>query len=268
MSATSNQTTDGYSTLAIDGDVVAYRLSAAAEVPVNWHGDLWTLHTNFSEVVESVEGFIKHLQDKLEADKVVIALSDSLNFRKQLNPSYKAHRKSNRKPLVYEAIKDHMKTHMGAITMPRLEADDVLSIMATSCEFGKLVIASVDKDFKTVPGHFYDTGKMELKITTRAEAAHAHLVQTLTGDATDGYPGCPGMGPVSALKLLGEAHEGFKASNAWPLVVQAFLKKGLTEENALLQARMAYLLQKGDYNPTTNKITLWQPGNSSQPTNQ
>lgn len=246
-----------YKILAVDGDGLAFHMAIASEVSINWHGDLWTLHSNANEAIESIDRAIENLRQTLDADKVLVALSDSANYRKELNPTYKAHRKKDRKPVCYAGVIEHFKKAYNAITMPRLEADDVLSIVATSLPLGDCVIASVDKDFNSVPCHFYNTGRADLRFITAGEADHAHLIQTLTGDTSDGYPGCPGCGPVKALKLLGDPHKGFKSKEAWPLVLEAFKKAGLGEQQALLQARMAYLLRKGDYDTQTNKVKLW-----------
>jgi DNA polymerase-1 len=261
MSAKSNR----YKILAIDGDIIAYRLAAANETPINWHGDLWTLHSQANEVIEAMAAQIKSLRDHLEADKVVVALTDSVNFRKELNPLYKNHRKGQRKPVAYTAAIDHLKTAYNALVMPRLEADDVLGIVATSLPWGEVVIASVDKDFKSVPCHFYNTGSSELAEVSEAQANYNFLTQALTGDTADGYPGLPGCGPVMAVKVLPPLSPQFDTQSAWACVLEAYKKKGLSEFDALLQARMAYILRKGDYNPTTNKIKLWGHTEPSQP---
>jgi DNA polymerase-1 len=39
----------------------------------------------------------------------------------------------------------------------------------------------------------------------------------------------------------------------------AYASKGLTEDDAILQARMARILQDGDYNYATKGIRLWNP---------
>jgi DNA polymerase-1 len=83
---------------------------------------------------------------------------------------------------------------------------------------------------------------------TEAEADRTHLIQTLTGDRTDGYPGCPGIGEKRAEAI---------ADGGWSAVVESYEKAGLGEEYALTQARMAYILRHGDYKRGT--VRLWTP---------
>ena len=39
------------------------------------------------------------------------------------------------------------------------------------------------------------------------EGRYFHMMQTLTGDTADGYPGCPSVGKVTAEKILKD-HKG------------------------------------------------------------
>lgn len=132
-----------------------------------------------------------------------------------------------------------------------LEADDCIGILATM-KNSNTIIVSGDKDFKTIPGRFYDFSRNEFYDITQEEADYWHLFQTLIGDTTDNYRGCPGCGPVSAKKLLDQ-------SPTWETVVAAFEKKGLTESDALVQARVARILRASDYDFAAKKPILWSP---------
>lgn len=80
-------------------------------------------------------------------------------------------------------------------------------------------------------------------------------MQTLAGDQTDNYPGCPGVGMKTADKLL----DGLIQKDMWSCVVERFNKAGLEEEEALLQARLAHILQVGEYDFDTNSVVMWTP---------
>ena len=67
------------------------------------------------------------------------------------------------------------------------------------------------------------------------------LIQTLSGDSTDGYSGAPGFGVKTSAKWFEE--HGY----TWDSVVRAFQSKNLTEADALKNARLAKILTKDDY---------------------
>jgi len=69
-----------------------------------------------------------------------------------------------------------------------------------------------------------------------------HLMQAIAGDSVDGFKGVPGIGTVRAKRMLDT--EGA----TWTTVMKAYEKAGLTEEDALMNAWMAYLIRKGQYN--------------------
>ena len=94
-----------------------------------------------------------------------------------------------------------------------------------------------------------------------AQANYHHLLQALTGDTVDGYAGCPGVGPVAAEKILKEfmAEEAFDVKAAWSAVVEAYSKKGLGEEEALTQARVARICRAEDYDFKRKTVKLWTP---------
>lgn len=137
-----------------------------------------------------------------------------------------------------------------------LEGDDVIGITATSG--GSYIIATIDKDMKTIPGKHYNFGKDEFFEIDEDQANYWHMVQTLTGDQTDGYSGCPGVGIKTAEKLLA----GVPPEDRWAVVVKAYDKAGFGEEEALTQARVARILQFSDYDLISGKVKLWEPENT------
>ena len=117
--------------LLIDGDIVAYTISAACEEATKWDDDLWTLHASEKESLTRASNFIENYKEILFSDHVTVALSDKNNFRKELSDTYKSSRKTVRKPLTYKAIKDFFQDKYETVIYPNLEADDVLGILAT-----------------------------------------------------------------------------------------------------------------------------------------
>ncbi len=241
-------------TLLIDADILLYTESMAVEREFDWGDDWWTLHADLREAEERVDVWLLEIKDLLDADNFLLALTGNRNWRKDVLPSYKSNRKGKRKPVVYPALKQYVMDTYKCAMFDRLEADDVMGILQTDADgTAETVIVSEDKDMLTVPGLLYRPIRPEegIQEVTLEDADRNHLLQTLTGDSTDGYSGCPGIGAKTAEKVLKQ--------NDWSLVVAAYEKAGLTEDDALQQARVARILRHGEYNSKKDEVNLWTP---------
>jgi DNA polymerase-1 len=256
-------------TVLIDGDVVVYIVAEGVadsyEIKTEETDDFIYRNIGWANKQQAID-YVENLIDKIcrdcKADSVAICLSDmKSNFRKVINPNYKANRKAI-KPILYEFIRDYLTTSGYKLyEKPSLEADDVIGILATTDRIikGDKVVWSFDKDFKTIPCKFHrakPTGKSESKLITPEEADWWFMYQTLIGDTVDGYYGCKGIGEKTAKKILGKIGE-FSLEEMWTKVVDTFIHKGFTEEDALLNARMARILHFEDYDFKNKEAKLW-----------
>ena len=245
------------SRLLIDGDVLCYRTCHAVQTDVQWDDDIVTSATNLDELMAAADGSIKYWQNKLEVENVLVAFSDKRSeyFRHDILPEYKANRKAHKKPLGYTFLKNYICDMYITLLIPRLEADDVLGILATDGTYDRNIIVSIDKDMLTIPGEYFN---MDTEVTENIPenlANYMFYFQTLVGDSTDNYKGCPGVGPVKAREILMKKSK----ENGWERIVKAFEKAKLTEEDALVQARVARILRSSDYNFEKMEVKLWSP---------
>jgi len=243
-------------TLLIDGDILLYRESSAVEEAFDWGDDVWTLTGDAAAAKQAVDVWIARHKELLGADKVIITLTGPENWRKDVLPTYKNNRKGTRKPMVFPALRDYCRGTYRTIEFNNLEADDVMGLLATGGLKridGKKIIVSEDKDMKTIPGYLYNPNHAEegIQCLSKKQADLNHLSQALTGDSTDGYSGCPGVGPKTAEKIL--------KRGTWEEVLGAYTKAGLTETDALVQARVSRILRKGEFSANTGKVKLWNP---------
>jgi len=244
--------------LLVDGDIVAYRTAMSFEHAIEWDEGFWTLHSDVQECTAEIDNYLNWLLDEVEeATDVIVALTDKENFRKELCTDYKANRANKRKPLALNGIRKHLIEEFDAIVWPKLEADDVIGILATQKKMiDNCIIVSPDKDLLQIPGYHFIDGSLIHRCMD--ECNKWHMMQTLTGDTTDNYKGCPGIGPVKAERLLTPSDGG--SSNGvwmWRKVVGAFEKAGLTEEEALLNANLSHILRHENYKDM--RVNLWQP---------
>ena len=235
--------------LLIDADFIVYKCCAACETEIDYGEDVIFVTSNYSEAYKAVKNEIEKIKSHFgDFAKPVLFFSDTKNFRKKISPEYKGHR-NRKKPCGYKRVINNLRIEYNVITMSELEADDTMGIYATKHPGN--VIVSPDKDMRQIPGKLYN---LEDTITvTPEEGAKWHLIQTLAGDQTDGYSGVPGIGVKRAETLFNK--EGYR----WATVVKAFEDKGLTEEDALLNARLARILTIEDYDTEKNEPKLWTP---------
>lgn len=270
----------------LDGDIFVFQIASAVEKEIDWGNDLWTLHSDFNDARERLESVVEGIREKLNAEEVILCFTDTVNFRKDVLPTYKSNRKNTRKPLAYRALVDYCKENYPTYERPTLEADDVMGILATWPAFRpgtRKVIVSADKDMKTIAGAWlYNPDKDdEPHLNDPEEAFRYFMEQTLTGDTTDGYGGCPGVGPESAQEIL-EAPFGWEqyehtfksgprkgqtemkwrrceVGSLWEAIVSHYVKAGLSEAVALQNARCARILHATDYNFKDKTPILWNP---------
>ncbi|MGY5795193.1 hypothetical protein ACXHXM_34120 len=268
-------------TLLIDGDALVYQLAFSAEVKTNWADEgeepIITIHADEAETTFRLVRAVDKLKQVHWADEVVFALSDPHeNFRLDFWPTYKGNRKDSRKPILHERMREVVQEKFKTYLKPRLEADDTIGIIATNPFIirGEKIIISDDKDFNTIPGERFKfrvdaSGEYPHWNQTERAAIAYHLQQTLSGDMTDFYPGCPKMGPVKAEKLIETLHAEWHAENEatgisltqfiWPHILDKYAEKGLDEPYALAQARCARILRSQDFDFKTQSPILWTP---------
>ena len=235
--------------LLIDADYIVYKACAGAEDEIDWGDDVITVVSKFSDAMSFVNRELNKINNEfLFTPELVLFFSDSRNFRKKIFPDYKGHR-NRKKPCGYRRVITELSNDYQVIRMPELEADDAMGIYATANPGN--VICSPDKDMRQIPGRLYNMD--EMFTITPDEGARWHLIQTLAGDQTDGYSGVPGIGVKRAVALFDE--HGY----TWKTVVEAFKDKGLTEDDALMNARLARILTCTDYDPIQHTVIPWTP---------
>lgn len=277
-------------TALIDGDVLCYRFGHSHETV--YEGILDdegnpAREAHWEEAEPDMLEFIEDIRDFINADEVVMCLSDTKhNWRKDLYPAYKENRADVRKPLLWPTIREYLETRYVSYVRPSLEGDDVMGILATHPRLipGDKVIVSIDKDMQTIPGFLYNPDKDLSVREISPEAAHSfHMQQVLEGDAVDNYPGCRGVGPTKAREFIQDPflwvpvhRELTRGPNKgsirttwtrdrdigcslWEGVVSHYHKAGLTEEDALLQARIARICHHTDFNFKTKEVIPWTP---------
>ena len=232
----------------IDADILAFQVASAAEEPTQFDDDTWVLWADGKKACREIDSAIEAIQHMTGQGEAILCLTGKNNFRYSVSDTYKSNRSGKRRPMILAYLRQYMLDKYDAQQWDGLEGDDIIGILATGEYADDHVIYSADTDLKTIPGTHWDDG-LETEITPEA-AREFFYVQVLAGDATDGYKGCPGIGPIKAKRML-------DADPSWSTVVAAYEKAGLTELDAIVQARQAYILHSTHY--VNGKPVLWTP---------
>ena len=161
---------------------------------------------------------LKVMKDHAPAHVAVIFDAGKHTFRNELFPAYKATRATMPEDLAQqiEPIKQMVRAfNIPALQLPGFEADDIIGTIARQVEAKgmKCVVVTGDKDLMQIVSEdvtLLDTmkdktfGIADVIEKFGVEPARVVDVLALWGDASDNIPGVPGIGEVTAKKLLQE----------------------------------------------------------------
>ena len=267
--------------LLLDADIVAYVAASVSQEDIDWGNGVETHHDDEEKALREVDRLVTNTLIDLEADKIMVCLTDpEHNFRNDIYPEYKMNRTDMERPRLLNVVKDHLAREYQSFIRPGLEADDIMGILQTYPrllykQLGKVeetIIVSIDKDMRTIPGKFFNPNYEHVGVLDiNEEDANRFLMwQTIVGDRVDNYPGCPGVaeggkytpfGFEEGPRSFGLAHGVFEVDydDLWDYVIFVFARAGLTEEDALVQARCAHILRRYSYDFERREPILWTP---------
>jgi DNA polymerase I len=161
---------------------------------------------------------LKVMKDRAPAHVAVVFDAGKITFRNELFPAYKATRSAMPDDLVpqLEPIKQMVRAfNIPALELPGFEADDIIGTIAKKCEEHGMacVVVTGDKDLMQIVTEnvtLLDTMKDKTygieDVREKFGVGPERVVDVLAlwGDASDNIPGVPGIGEVTAKKLLQE----------------------------------------------------------------
>lgn len=174
----------------IDADIVAYRCAATCkeEDPLD-------------VAIFRVDKLMREILEMVDATEYRAFLTGSDNFRKVVNPDYKANRKDMVPPAYLQDCREYLVTEWKAKLSHGQEADDELGIH----QGDDTVICSIDKDLLMIPGNHFNWTKQQYGDMTTVSEREGNLhfwKQMLIGDKTDNIFGVQGIGPIKAGQRL------------------------------------------------------------------
>lgn len=171
----------------IDSDIVSFR--AAATVPDQEAEDIAILRCDKT---------MRDILDATESDQYKSFVTGPGNFRKHINPEYKANRKDKEPPIHLQACREFLINEWNTEVCEGYEADDALGINQTPSS----IICTIDKDLDMIPGLHFNWVKGEIYEVSEIEALKFFYKQLLIGDKSDNITGVVGIGKVKASNLI------------------------------------------------------------------
>ena len=179
------------------------------------------------ENTSAVLGFVNTLEEILTKENpeyIGVAFDPhGPTFRHEAFPEYKAQREETPEGIRFAVpiIKDVLKAYrIPVLEVPGYEADDVIGTLAKQSEsigeldtymmtpdkdYGQLVAKNVKMYKPRFDGGFDILGEKEVKEKYGiSDVKQVIDLLGLMGDSSDNYPGCPGVGEKTAVKLINE----------------------------------------------------------------
>jgi len=180
----------------IDGDIGIYRVGFASQSK-NEAGEPVAIPLPLA--LARMDTWRRDILKATNAEnyRVYLSSDDKSNFRYEVDPTYKANRKSP-KPIYYGELREYLIRIYPTTVVSGIEADDAMATAQTE----DTVICSIDKDLDQVPGKHYDFVKDVLYEVSKETAERFFWFQLLMGDPVDNIKGIPGVGKVGANRLL------------------------------------------------------------------
>jgi len=253
--------------LLADADILVYQAASKNQEGYRWGEDIESLYVSpIEDAIKTLDDDIANLLKVTKTTELLLAFSSSPNFRYSVLPTYKHNRKDVAKPIHLQALRDYALATYPSKVKPQLEGDDVMGILMT-LHPNKYLCASIDKDMKQIPGKHYNWKHEEFFEVSEQEGDLWFFKQVLMGDPGDGYGGCPGIGKAKVEKIIKDILDehtpwaGRETLNKdlWCTVVKHYMLKGLHEEDALQQARVARILRSTEWDSKNHKHKLWEP---------
>jgi len=225
----------------IDGDLVSYRCAASCEKQGVLVEDLGIAQARARDLIHRM-----CVANGAEGD-FQIYISGGENFRKKINPAYKANRDDVKRPEYLKPLNEWLVEYMGAIITDGIEADDALGIDQTKYNEQGIdsVICTLDKDLRQVPGAHYSweisgvstTGKQwvrpeEKLIVSPDEGLFNFHWQLIMGDASDNIFGFDGKARQKVPKFLEDWYHEMQTLS--PEEQFAFVREKYNDDERLL----------------------------------
>ena len=209
----------------IDADLVAFRCAATVQD-----------YDPLDVAIYRVDVLMRQILEATESEEYRSFLTGRGNFRKIINPEYKANRKDKEPPCYLQECRDYLIKEWNTVVSDGCEADDLLGIAQTD----ETVVCSLDKDLLMIPGTHFNWTKLQYTHVDQLDGLRTFYKQMLIGDRSDNIFGVDKIGPVKAAKLIDHLE------NEVDMINKVFSLYGWDEERFVMNAQCLWIMQNED----------------------
>ena len=209
----------------IDADLVAFRCAATVQD-----------YDPVDVAIYRVDVLMRQILEATESEEYRSFLTGRGNFRKIINPEYKANRKDKEPPCYLQECRDYLIKEWNTVVSDGCEADDLLGIAQTD----ETVICSLDKDLLMIPGTHFNWTKLQYTHVDQLDGLRTFYKQMLIGDRSDNIFGVDKIGPVKAAKLIDHLTDEMDMID---IVLDLYVED---EERFIMNAQCLWIMQNED----------------------
>ena len=232
----------------LDADSLVYQVCYVLEEKNPFKEDSWVIP--MGQARDLIDEKIKFIKVKAGVNDLEIFIRGGNNFRYSLMEDYKKSNHARREVTGREELNEYLVEKHGAIRCFNAETDDWVCYYKR--KYPEKLLIAIDKDvLMQSEGRHFNYWKGEFIEVSENTARYFKYYQAIIGDTSDGYRGCPGIGPKKAENFINEEMTEDELQLG---VIEAFESKGLTRKDAELQVQMADMFQ---YNPEKDKLSLF-----------
>lgn len=189
--------------LLVDADSLVWASCYSGKEDEKYYTEIEYARGKFDEQFMNI---VNRLEDEFDIEKVLTFNGSRGNFRKKINPTYKANRKNTELPPLLFEMHQYVKDQYDSIYGYGIETDDLVARYwkNLSDELGRenVMIVSLDKDYKQFPCLMYNYHYKHQCIydISEASALYNFYEQMIIGDGADNVNYFKGKGKAFAKK--------------------------------------------------------------------
>ena len=171
----------------IDGDLIAYPSAASVKE-----------HEPVDLAIHRADETVRTILDMTGATSYRMWIGGNDNFRKIINPQYKANRKDVTKPVFLQDVEQFLIDEWNCEVAMGCETDDMLGVNQKD----DTILCSFDKDLLTIPGMHFNWKKQIFTEVEELDGLKQFYKQMLAGDKSDNVFGFDGLARATMPKFI------------------------------------------------------------------